>query len=629
MNNSKVKITAKTKNPAVIFAGRELKRYLKLAGIQIVRKDCDIELILECSESSENDRILIKPFQNGYLISGSNPRSVLFAVYRFLHELGFRWIRSGKRGEIIPIVSKIRKDISIEEKPSYKYRTICIEGACSLKHILDIIDWAAKNYMNGYFIQFENGTYFLKRWYRHQDNPYMKPEKFDAVKVCKKIEDEVKKRGMRLEKIGHGWTCKVLGIEGEGWDSEKDTIEKVPPEKIGWLAMIDGKRQLFRNVPLNTNLCYSNPAVRSAIADAIVDYAERHPEVDAIHFWLADGSNNNCECADCMKERVSDLYVKILNELDEKLTEKKLKTKIVFLIYVDLLWPPEKERIKNQDRFILMFAPITRDYLHSFAEARVEKGITPYVKNRLEFPKNSADNALYLEKWQEMFKGEGVDFDYHLIWACYYDLNHFTLGSVLHRDIKYLKKMKLDGFISCQNQRNSFPTNLLMDIMAQTLWNKNKSFNAIVDETFQTAFGKKESKIVAGFLKKMSDLWKPFFNPVFIPQPDQTRIKKGIQNIEIMKKLCTEFRPIVKRKLRTEKIAIGWSWKYLWYYLQLLDLMLPAFYSYLLREENCEKEFEKVLDYLRKKEKIIHPALDVSTFIKVLQWRINEAKGIS
>jgi len=373
MNNSKVKITAKTKNPAVIFAGRELKRYLKLAGIQIVRKDCDIELILECSESSENDRILIKPFQNGYLISGSNPRSVLFAVYRFLHELGFRWIRSGKRGEIIPIVSKIRKDISIEEKPSYKYRTICIEGACSLKHILDIIDWAAKNYMNGYFIQFENGTYFLKRWYRHQDNPYMKPEKFDAVKVCKKIEDEVKKRGMRLEKIGHGWTCKVLGIEGEGWDSEKDTIEKVPPEKIGWLAMIDGKRQLFRNVPLNTNLCYSNPAVRSAIADAIVDYAERHPEVDAIHFWLADGSNNNCECADCMKERVSDLYVKILNELDEKLTEKKLKTKIVFLIYVDLLWPPEKERIKNQDRFILMFAPITRDYLTHLQKPELKK----------------------------------------------------------------------------------------------------------------------------------------------------------------------------------------------------------------------------------------------------------------
>ncbi|MCM8759926.1 MAG: DUF4838 domain-containing protein [Candidatus Omnitrophica bacterium] len=625
--SKKIEVVKEISVPAIDFAAKELKKYLRKSGYK-----GNIRFILSCdAKNSEMDSFSIKGQDKHYIIKGSNPKSVLFGVYRFLHELGFRWLRPGNRGEIVPKISKIPQNISIRERASYKYRTLCIEGATSIQHAIDLIDWAAKNYMNGYFIQFDYGTHFFKRWYSHSDNPHLKPEKFDiedARKAVDTIAKEVKKRGMRLEKMGHGWTCRALGIEGEGWDTTQDAMNLIPEEKKQWLAMIDGKRQFFKNVPLNTNLCYSNPAVRSAIADAIVDYAKQHPEVDAIHFWLADGSNNNCECENCQNERVSDFYVKILNELDEKLTAEGLKTKIVFLIYVDLLWQPEKEKIKNQDRFIIMFAPITRSYIQSFADTKPEEGIKPYLKNKLEFPKNAADNVLYLKKWQEIFNGEGVDFDYHLIWACYYDLSHFTLGSVLHKDIKYLKNMGLDGFISCQNQRTSFPTNFLMEILAKTLWNKNLSFNYIVNQSFSNAFGKKDAKYVIGFLKKISELWKPFFEPVFIPKPDEARIKKGTENIEKMKKACDRFKPFVEKRAKNNKGAIGWSWKYLYFYLQMLELMLPAYLLYLKRLPDCEQKFDKIFEFVRKNEKILHPALDVSTFIKVLQWRINEAKGL-
>jgi hypothetical protein len=60
--------------------------------------------------------------------------------------------------------------------------------------------------------------------------------------------------------------------------------------------------------------------------------------------------------------RPADYYVILLNELDEALGHVGYPGKVVFLAYADLLWPPEVEQIHNPERFILMFAPITRSY---------------------------------------------------------------------------------------------------------------------------------------------------------------------------------------------------------------------------------------------------------------------------
>ena len=96
-----------------------------------------------------------------------------------------------------------------------------------------------------------------------------------------------------------------------------------------------------------------------------------------------------------------------------------------------------------------------------------------------------------------MFKGLGFDFDYHLTWACYFDLAMFTLASVLHRDIRGLADIGLQGLNSCQNQRQSFPHNLGMDVMARTLWNKRQSFARIVKDTFADAYGRDAMAAVA------------------------------------------------------------------------------------------------------------------------------------
>jgi hypothetical protein len=178
-------------HPVIQFAARELARYLRRAtgtvvpmvtspggvpeGSAVLRLDL-------CGATADDDRIRIQPEGRGYRLEGANPRSVLFAVYRYLHELGFRWIRPGVRGEIIPrLQGAIRPGIRLDETPAYRYRTICIEGAASCRHITDLIDWMAKQGMNGYFVQFDltHCAEFWERWYTHPDHPYLKKENWD------------------------------------------------------------------------------------------------------------------------------------------------------------------------------------------------------------------------------------------------------------------------------------------------------------------------------------------------------------------------------------------------------------------------------------------------------------------
>ena len=141
---------------------------------------------------------------------------------------------------------------------------------------------------------------------------------------------------------------------------------------------------------------------------------KKNPQVKYLHFWLADAINNHCECAECQKKIPSDFYVMMLNELDEKLTAAGLDTKIVFLLYLDLMFPPETETIKNPDRFTLMYAK-SRKYNKTMVEdlARAEElPELKYERNKVDFGGNGAICVNFLKKWQQVFGGDSFSFDY-------------------------------------------------------------------------------------------------------------------------------------------------------------------------------------------------------------------------
>ena len=632
-------ICVDSSQPVLRFAAGELGRYLGLAtgahpGVATTTPTNGTPCLtltvltgppLPEDADAEDDWIVIKPAANGYVLGGSNPRSVLIAVYRYLRELGCRWLRPGAEHEIVPrLDSPMADGLDIVEKASYRYRTLCIEGGCSVHHVTDLIDWAVKHGMNGYFLQFDYGTCFWQRWYEHLENPLIDAPPFtqeDAVAKVAAVMPEIERRGLKFERMGHGWTGRALGITAESWEAEG---LELADEQRPIVAELNGERELFGGQPLNTNLCYGNPELRASVVADIVGYAKDHPQVDLLHLWLADGTNNHCECEVCREQRPSDWYVRLLNELDAALAAADLKTRIVFLIYVDLLWPPLEERFQNPERFVLMFAPITRSYQSSFDEAAVHDGALPeFARNKLEFPKEVGVNLAFLKAWQDLSSHDAFDFDYHLIWAPSYDPNHYALAHILHRDIKHLANLGLDGLNSCQCQRVSFPHNLLQDVLARTLWDRELPFERLAAESFGDAYGDNGQQ-VAAFFQEMSELWSPFFEAVHTPEPDPERIAAGLANIERMRPLMESIGALVKPARQHPEPAVRWSWEYLEHYLALLELQLPAFEAYLRRDANCEELFEKFFAELWRVEPQVHQGLDVHMAIKVYRWRLAE-----
>ena len=630
----KIFIQTDRSDPVLAFAAEELALNLTETGsCECVINDdnsaaADFCLLVDAAPDAETDRFSIKDDNGCVKLTGSNSRSVLFAVYRYLRELGFAWIRPGENGRIIPgnLESVIIEGVAIREQASYRYRTICIEGACSFEHVRDLLDWGTKHFLNGYFIQFDYGTCFWERWYKHEGSTCWEGKDDFSVKdaelIVARLIPEINKRGIFLERMGHDWTCRALGVTGEGWNCQEVALTD---EQRSMLAEVNGKRELWHKIALNTNLCYSSPVVKKRLVDEVTEYALAHPEVELLHFWLADGSNNHCECSACRDIRPADLYVDILNEIDRSLTALNLETRIVFLIYVDLLWPPEKSRIINQKRFVLMFAPISRSYLHSFDEATVATGSLPcYEKNKLDFPSDVGVNLQFLGEWRKMFQGDCFDFDYHMLWAYNYDLSNVSLAKVLHRDLRHLSLMNMHGFNSCQIQRLSFPHNLMLDVFADTLWQRDQEFEFIFRKSMRSTFGSGAEE-VGHFFSEVSRLWLPFFEPVHIPEKDEVRIAKGLENIVKIRELMTEMKVDVAADRTAEPDAVRQSWRYLEYYLKLLELLLPAFEAYFNADEKlCRAKFEEAFNWLWRQERELHPVLDVFELVHVLKWRVNE-----
>lgn len=470
----------------------------------------EADIVVAFTEEDQLDAIVVNLSEGKGRISATSKSGLLTAIYRFFEEFGVRYLRPGRQNEYVlthPIEVFTQTTINISEQASYKHRGVCIEGADSFENIKDFIDWLPKVGFNSFFIQFENPYSFLKRWYDHELNPYLDKEPFNeeiAQEMSDLLDDEMNKRGVVHHRVGHGWTGEVLGYSSKyGWESGWE----LPEEKKPLVAEINGKRELYNGGPIFTSLDFSNPEVTEEMVGLIVDYSKKRKDVDYLHVWLSDAHNNACECAECQKDLIADHYVRVLNRLDERLTEEGLDTKICFLLYHELLFPPQVEVLNNPERFSMMFAPISRTFEKSYADVDYESDIpeiAPYQRNKMVLPNSLEENLSYLLGWQKVFTGDSFVYDYPLGRAHYGDLGYMAISEIIYRDIQYLEKIDLNGYISCQELRAGFPHNFPNYVMGKTLWNKERSYEELKKEYFSAMYGPDWAD-VTDYLETLSD----------------------------------------------------------------------------------------------------------------------------
>ncbi len=495
-------------NTVFDHAAQELKKYLRMMMPECGEIDIfydpeaktgfrlglleDFGLPNEAEDVVLDDVIHVETDEEGGIIAGSNPRSVLLSVYRMLGENGCRWLYPGVDGDYVPMVDALQP-VQYHKLADHRFRGFCNEGSESQTCMLECADYYAKLEMNVYMLEWFIPNGYYNRYYTHLFNEKNRiPEEVSDQQVLqwkRQCEVEIAKRGLMFHDIGHGWTCKPFGFPASNNTRNVFDISGYTDEDKKVLAMLNGKRDFFHKVPIFTNVCLSNPDVRKAVVDGIVDYALTHHNIDYLHVWLADCPKNHCECEECQKMIPSDWYMVMMNELDAALTEKGLDTRVVFIAYVDTMFAPEKITIKNPQRFSLLYAPITRDYQNSITEDTPVPAAPEYVRNAWKAPNTDEGYAL-LKKWQEMWKGSIFSYEYHFWRHQFLDPGMVTFARRVYEDIRSLKVMGIDGYVEDGSQRSGFPNAFPVYIYAESLMNRDCDFEAVLEDYFSHIYGK-------------------------------------------------------------------------------------------------------------------------------------------
>ena len=362
----------------------------------------------------------------------------------------------------------------------------------------------------------------------------------------------------------------------------------------------------------------SDPHVQEQFAQEVLQYAKDHPEVDLLHVWLADDCNNHCTCQACETRIPTDFYLQILNRIDAVLTQEGLPTRIVFLQYLELLWPPQTETLHHPERFVFMFAPISRSFESGYRTADRTRKIPPYVRNQIKLPVGVDENIAFLKAWQEALGSampQGFAYDYHLGRAHYGDLGYMRISRLLTEDVYQMQSLGLAGLMTCQELRAGFPHFLPNYVLGMTLTEPAFSFGDLEDEYFMAAYGP-YAKEVMTYLETLSRRTHPdWFNgkgprkrPDLVPDytaalEEVLRMRPEIQKMRSEDPVEARFLKILEYHNRYAEMYLKAMLARMQDDLEAVDQAYQALDQ--LIDEN-ETEYQECLDVYRIHEVMLH-----------------------
>ncbi len=566
-------------------------------------------------------------------VAGSNPRSVLMGVYRFLRFAGCRFIRPGKGGEIVPKAELSSLTFTYRKKADHIFRGECSEGAIGYEHLRDTVYWMPKVGFNMFMIEGLVPYFYMHKWYAHVSNLRLggHGEITDYAFLegeIAKLEKDMQKLGLQFHNIGHGWMFEPLGVHMGPPQYEAAALKE---EDKKHLALVKGVRDRFGNDTFYTNFCYSNPETRKLLVSFWVDYLQKKPYVEFPHIWLADALNNHCECEECQKKEPSDWYVILLNEIDEALTAIGNTAKLVFILYTDTLRPPVTERLKHPERFILLSARAI-NYNKGYEKVEYDGEIPPYVRNQFPSPLAPALTDLWREQWKEAF-GVRIPvcvYEYRFYTFHYNDLGHMKLAKDMHRDVLRMKMMGFDGDMSDQTPRAFFPTALPMSVLGETLFDEELDYDAFAQDHLYHTYGE-DYLAACKYLEKITEIIDPVtmnvdykvagIEEAGIGSESDGKGKPWQNNptyaaeLEKIPSVLEEIRPYIEKNEFVGHETHRKSWMYLRHHTFIVENVARIYHEGALGNiEKARELYLAFMDELSAREMEIHEAFDLFLF---------------
>jgi hypothetical protein len=291
-------VTSASASPRVKQAASDLATYLgKMTGGQFDVTAGDgavgiaVGLARDFPDLDESDRwdgriderenYLISSHDRGVLLLGASDAAVEYAVWDFLHCLGYRQFFPGDHWECIPRLTNLSCEIHATESPSYRYRDIWYEYGPW--------DYAAKPY---------------QQW-----------------RVRNRIGGAVELR------MAHSYGGIIRGLRAEF---------KRHPE---FYPLVDGQRR-----PSKGKMCIGNAQLRQLVVQYQMERLRANPSFDSISMEPSDGGGW-CECSLCTAlGSISDRVVVLANEVAAAVS-REYPQKFVGMLAYNFHSPPPSIRV--------------------------------------------------------------------------------------------------------------------------------------------------------------------------------------------------------------------------------------------------------------------------------------------
>ncbi len=651
-----IKILYSGKNQTIGYAARELKKYLELVtdtldyavieNVEVLPKEMkenqivlgllsDFGLDATGVEDAELDDLEDVKIVNGSgYIAGSNPRSILFGVYDYFKAKGCAWPRPGVNGEKIVPFDPMDHEFTYRKKADTRFRGECLEGGVKYEHVRAVIQWAPKVHMNLFMIQYPVPRAFMNYWYSHFGNTKLPSEELDyegMEGLTTLIEKDAHRCGLQLHALGHGYQFLPYGVNPYPFNGKYNLTEAAKKA----VALVNGERR-FRHggVPTYSQVCMGNDEVLKDQVEWLANFAESKPEVTVMHVWLGDAYDNHCECPLCTPHHPSDLYVKMLNMLDEELTKRNLKTKVAFCAYVDTLWTPEKERFDNPDRFILNTAISGRDYNKPYDDSEYEGDIPKWERNKYSLASSFPLRRKMFNEWKKVFPGDNFAFEYHFYTMHFNDPGTLRVAKNYYSDLHQLKPLGFGGMMNCQTQRVALPSAFHITLVGEALFDLSKSYEELETEYFSNAFGEGWETVLEylGEICEAIDS-RIIGDTVAIDFADKLFRPAWFDNKEFGEKLLrvpeivAKYKDGFKEKENNENKALSRAYKLLSYHGEYCERLSKVYgHAAAGNLENLEKEYYNMVDWLSDLEMQYQYEFDLRLFRRWFDGKIDACK---